>query len=80
MAKVMLSIPDELLKILDDAARDASKNRSELIRDAVRLYIASGRPTLDRATIIKQIRERKKGIRLAAAPEEIVRQDRESHR
>ena len=78
MAKVMISLPEELLKVLDDAARDASKSRSRLIRDAIRLYIASGRPTPDRSTVIQQIRESKKGIRLEAAPEVIVRRGRDS--
>lgn len=37
--KVMVSFPDEFLLQLDDLAREEQRSRSELLREAVRLYI-----------------------------------------
>ncbi len=79
MAKVMISMPEDLLAVLDEAAKDASKTRSELIRDAIRLYMASGKPTPDRAAIFKRMQERNRGFVPPAPPEQLVREDRDSH-
>jgi len=38
-AKIMVSIPEEMLADLDQAAKDEHRSRSEFIREAVRLYI-----------------------------------------
>jgi hypothetical protein len=37
--KVMISFPDEFLKEVDRIAREEQRSRSELLREAMRLYI-----------------------------------------
>jgi Arc/MetJ-type ribon-helix-helix transcriptional regulator len=39
MARFMLSMPDEMLKKLDDAARREHRSRSELLREAARRHL-----------------------------------------
>ena len=39
VAKIMLSLPPALLEEVDAAARAEQRSRSELLRDAVRLYL-----------------------------------------
>jgi CopG family transcriptional regulator/antitoxin EndoAI len=39
--KVMVSFPDEFLEEVDRIAREEHRSRSELLREAVRLYIAA---------------------------------------
>ena len=39
MAKVMVSFPDEFLEDVDRVAREEHRSRSELVREAIRLYI-----------------------------------------
>ncbi len=41
MAKVMITMPDKFLKEIDKTAAAEHRNRSELIREAVRAYIAN---------------------------------------
>ena len=38
--KIMISLPDELLKDIDAAADEENRSRSELIREASRQYLA----------------------------------------
>ena len=38
-AKIMVSIPEEMIADLDQAAKQEHRSRSEFIREAVRLYI-----------------------------------------
>lgn len=38
-AKVMISIPEEFLAEIDKVAKEESRSRSELIREAARLYL-----------------------------------------
>jgi metal-responsive CopG/Arc/MetJ family transcriptional regulator len=48
--KVMISIPRPFLEVVDQAAREDHRNRSELFREAARLYLqvrASGRRPID---------------------------------
>ena len=40
---ISVSIPEEMLPEIDDAARRERRNRSELIREALRQYLSSGR-------------------------------------
>ncbi len=40
VTKVMVSFPDEFLNEVDRIAREEHRSRSELLREAVRLYIA----------------------------------------
>jgi Arc/MetJ-type ribon-helix-helix transcriptional regulator len=41
MARFIVSMPDEMLKQLDAAARREQRNRSELLREAVRRHLSS---------------------------------------
>lgn len=41
MARFIVSMPDEMLKALDAAARREQRSRSELLREAVRRHLAS---------------------------------------
>jgi predicted nucleotidyltransferase len=41
--KVMISFPDEFLAEVDRVAREEHRSRSELVREALRLYIGLGR-------------------------------------
>ncbi len=38
-AKVMISIPEEFLAEIDEAAEAENRNRSEFVREALRLYL-----------------------------------------
>jgi metal-responsive CopG/Arc/MetJ family transcriptional regulator len=38
-AKIMVSIPDEMVADLDQAAKQEHRSRSEFVREALRLYI-----------------------------------------
>lgn len=48
MAKVMVSIPDEVLKKVDRAAKAQRRSRTEVIRDAVRAQLSEGRESRSR--------------------------------
>ena len=39
MARFMISMPDDMLKKLDDAARKEHRSRSELLREAARRHL-----------------------------------------
>lgn len=43
MAKVMVSFPEEFLAQVDRIAREEHRSRSELLREAMRLYIKTRR-------------------------------------
>ena len=40
---ISVSIPEEMLPEIDDAARRERRSRSEVIREALRRYLSSGR-------------------------------------
>jgi Arc/MetJ-type ribon-helix-helix transcriptional regulator len=42
MARFMISMPDEMLKKLDEAARKEHRSRSELLREAARRHLSVG--------------------------------------
>lgn len=44
MAKVMISLPDEFLKAVDNVSQAEHRTRSEFIREAVRAYLQQERP------------------------------------
>ena len=48
MAKVMISLPDDFLKKVDQVAKSQNRSRSELIREALRT-LTGGRGTRRRA-------------------------------
>ena len=39
MARVLISMPEEFLNIIDNVAEGENRSRSELIREALRTYI-----------------------------------------
>lgn len=69
----MISIPENLLSALDAVAEDQFKGRSELIRDAVRLYLAQNAHP-PRIEAIARLRAGFKGVSIN--PEELVREER----
>ena len=73
--KVMISLPDDLLRALDAAAERAEQTRSRFIRDAVRERLARG--SLDtRREALEQLR---RSFRDAPPvnPEELIRAERD---
>jgi metal-responsive CopG/Arc/MetJ family transcriptional regulator len=48
MAKVIVSIPDEVLKKVDRAAKTQRRSRTDVIRDAVRAQLSEGRESRSR--------------------------------
>ncbi len=55
MAKVLISLPDGLLESLDRAAAAESRSRSEVVREAIRRYLAEGPPS-GRSAAIAELR------------------------
>ncbi len=47
MRKVMITIPEEFLDEMDRLAKEEHRSRSELIREAMRQYLASTREKLE---------------------------------
>ncbi len=47
MAKVMISVPDDLLGQVDAAAEEAGETRSRFVRDALRARLAAGGATIE---------------------------------
>ena len=77
MAKVMISMPEELLRALDAAARRRSASRSEFIRHLVRTELEAQNLAERRERGIDDIRALTGRYRLSAPPEELVRAERE---
>jgi metal-responsive CopG/Arc/MetJ family transcriptional regulator len=55
MVKVLISLPEALLQSLDRAAAAESRSRSELVREAIRRYLAEG-PSAGRSVAIAELR------------------------
>lgn len=72
----MVSMGDELLARLDAAAEKADKSRSELLRDALRLYLAQGNRA-GRTEAIERIRSRLADRSAPADLESLVRSERQ---
>lgn len=49
--RIMISLPDYLLQEVDGVARKENSNRSELIRQAMRLYLTERKKRLIRETM-----------------------------
>ena len=77
MAKVMISMPEELLRRLDAAARRRSASRSEFIRQLVRTELEAEELAGRRERGIDDIRAVTGRYQLTAPPEELVRAERE---
>jgi metal-responsive CopG/Arc/MetJ family transcriptional regulator len=76
MAKVMISLPDELLAALDEAAQRADTTRSAFIRQAVRERLARG--PVDRARRDAAVEHLRRAFSDATFnPEDFIRADRE---
>jgi metal-responsive CopG/Arc/MetJ family transcriptional regulator len=70
----MISLPDDLLRALDEAAHRADQSRSRYIRDAVRERLARG--ALDeRREALEELRRLFRGQRFD--PEALIRAERE---
>jgi CopG family transcriptional regulator/antitoxin EndoAI len=41
--RVLISIPEKFLSEVDDKAKEEQRSRSELIREALRLYLKTGK-------------------------------------
>jgi len=71
--KVMISMPEELLERLDEAARRRDQSRSALIRSAVREHLAH--VALDeRREALERLRTSFRAV--DASPEVLVREER----
>ena len=44
MTRVMISVPDKFLNRMDEVAEREERSRSELIREAIRQYVAKTNP------------------------------------
>jgi metal-responsive CopG/Arc/MetJ family transcriptional regulator len=77
MAKVMISMPEELLRSLDAAARRQSASRSEFIRQLVRTELEAEDLAARRERGIDDIRTLTGKYQLGAPPEELIRMERE---
>ena len=78
MAKIMVSLPDDLVREIDDVARRRSMSRSALIAAAARREIARPHPTDVDAAIIRSEQRFSTAGRFDAG--ELVRRDRDSRR
>ena len=77
MAKVMISMPEELLWSLDAAARRRSASRSEFIRQLVRTEFDAEKLAERRQRGIDDIRAVSGRHQMSAPPEELVRAERQ---
>jgi predicted transcriptional regulator len=78
MAKVMVSLPDDLLKSLDEEAHRRSVTRSGLLASAVRRELARRDPDAVAAAIARSERRFLGAGTFEAA--ELIRRDRDAHR
>jgi CopG family transcriptional regulator/antitoxin EndoAI len=68
MAKVMVSLPDEFLVEVDRVAQEEHRTRSELVREALRLYMAvrqQPRRPADDARVLRAVKTQDSLARLA---------------
>jgi metal-responsive CopG/Arc/MetJ family transcriptional regulator len=73
MAKVMISVPEDLLARVDDKAAKQTRSRSALIRDALQRYLAEDSAE-DQRSAIRHLTRTFAGLK--ANPEELVRAER----
>lgn len=77
MAKVMISLPDDLLDAVDSAAEEAGETRSRYIRDALRAKLAAGHPSpVLRRQAVKRLQETFARHAVDMSSVEIVRAER----
>ena len=82
MAKVMISVPDDLLERVDAAAEEAGETRSRFVRDALRARLATGGATIEgRRAAAARLRTTfgAGGAGQASGPVSDIRSERSSH-
>jgi metal-responsive CopG/Arc/MetJ family transcriptional regulator len=80
MAKVMISLPDELLARVDEAAREVGETRSRFVRDALRARLVAAVPTPEsRRGALERIRATMARYPLDEDPVTTIRRERASH-
>jgi metal-responsive CopG/Arc/MetJ family transcriptional regulator len=81
VAKVMISIPDDLLDRLDARAREAGETRSGLLRRLAEREVqaAEERQREEIRRLLDQIRSLPEGDNAHIDAAQLVREDRESH-
>jgi predicted transcriptional regulator len=78
MSKVMVSLPDELLRQLDEEARRRSMNRSALLAAAIRRELAQPDPDAVAEAVARSERRFRGAGAFDAA--DLVRRDRDGRR
>jgi Arc/MetJ-type ribon-helix-helix transcriptional regulator len=58
MARFMISMPDEMLKKLDEAARKEHRSRSELLREATRRHLSADSQATSAQTVRPRARRK----------------------
>jgi len=84
MSKVMISMPDELLRELDRAAKERHKKRSELIKDLALEFLRGGKTPQGPRFFpgedpFERIREHQFDLEPGESAEGLIRSERESH-
>lgn len=74
MARIMISLPDDLLTAVDAQARSQARSRSEFVREALRNYLVSG-DVAKRREAIARLKETFRTGRWRA--EDLVRSERD---
>ena len=62
LKKILVSLPDSLLREVDEIVAMGKKNRSEFIREAMKLYIRERRKNRDTGEDEKRLRRRWQGL------------------
>ncbi|HVD41775.1 MAG TPA: ribbon-helix-helix protein, CopG family [Solirubrobacterales bacterium] len=81
MAKVMISMPDDLLERLDARARELGETRSGLLQRLVEREVeaAESREQKEINRLLDQLRALPPGKQVKVDAAQLVREDRESH-
>lgn len=67
MSRIIITVPDPLLKEIDREAKQDHRSRAELVRDALRVYLAQRREEQERkARAIEAVRLIDEARRLSA--------------
>ena len=87
MAKINVSLPDDLLRQVDEIAREFDRSRSGLVAEATERYVATvsaERAAREREARIRaamaHMREIAKKVPPGPSAEEIIRRDRDTDR
>jgi Arc/MetJ-type ribon-helix-helix transcriptional regulator len=80
MAKIMISLPDELLRRADQRAREEQRSRSELFREALRRLLDESAARLSWREALAPLRAMEGNWRGSWDSTDVVRQDRDAGR